>query len=98
MDTVQKNFILPQVLSEWVEKERERGVMHNQTARAALYWYMHRLTSAQREIARIECQAWIESGVLPDAAMSDAVDAVLREDSASQERSPAQSERGAGKT
>ena len=74
----QTNYDLDGRIVDIVQAERLGGVSGNKTIEAAVYWYVNHLGSHERELARMECQAWIETGVLPDPVVANELDLLLR--------------------
>ena len=73
-----RNLELPREVDELLDAEKQNGTSITRTVSAAVYWYFNRLESAQRELARKECQEWIEAGTLPSSAVASEIEEALR--------------------
>jgi hypothetical protein len=93
----QKNLDLDDQIIGVIRAERVTGVSMNKTTEAAVYWYINRLGSHERELARMECQAWLESGVLPDPVVANELDRLLRVEKLRYARQLAEKAKGPGK-
>lgn len=73
-----RNLQLAEPVNELLELEKAGGSTITGALNAAVYWYFNRLEAAQREMARQECANWIDTGVVPPAAIASEVERSLR--------------------
>jgi hypothetical protein len=73
-----RNLQLPELVDRLLDDERDRGPTIKKTVCAALYWYFNRLEAQQRELARVEAQQWLETGMLPSSDIASEMETALR--------------------
>ncbi len=72
-----KNLELPDKIIELLEAERAVGPSMAKTISAAVFWYFEHLDAADREFARLECEAWLADEM--SDAISQRMSAILLE-------------------
>ncbi len=89
-----RNLELPELVDELLAVEQRAGGTVTRTVSAALYWYFYRMDAHQRELARLECGEWTETGHVPTAAVASAIEEALRSVKARQQRKKGSQGRG----
>lgn len=78
MPKKKRNLELPESVDTLLESEQQGGTSITKTISAALYWYFNRMDANQRELARMECGQWIQSGSVPSSTIATELEGALR--------------------
>jgi len=72
-----RNLDLPDRVNDLLDVEKEAGASITSTLGAAVYWFFNRLDAHQRELARLECGEWLQTGKAPPAGIASEMELAL---------------------